>query len=47
MRASISIIIGMLIIYICYRIIKREIDGAIVKLNSKYGYISDENTKYG
>ena len=45
MRASISIIIGMLIIYICYRIIKREFDGAIVKLNSKYGYINDENTR--
>jgi len=45
MRASISILLGLIIIFFCYQIIKRELNGAILKVNSKYGHISDENTK--
>lgn len=45
MRATISIFIGMFLILICYQIIKYELNGAIIKANSKYGHISDENTE--
>lgn len=45
MRASISIILGFIIILFCYQVIKRELNGAILKVNSKYGHINDENTR--
>lgn len=45
MRASISILLGVIIIFFCYQVIRRELNSAILKVNSKYGHISDENTK--
>lgn len=45
MRAILSILIGVVIIYISYYVIKKEIDRAIVKSNIKYAHIDDDNTK--
>ena len=45
MKASISILLGLFIIFICYKMIKREFNSAIIKANSRFSHINDANTK--